>query len=277
MNISINASTPNVNNETQGPHSKQASFSTEYSLSKQEQDGAPQLDKPAPATWPGANTMMSNIGKIMLLLTQVGIALRDQQREQTKIHHDASVLELEKSADLMRDQATTAFVTAAISFAVSVGLSVIGMKAQSKANVKNSEANRASTNLSNSQAAINKIKHQPQPLNRQDTKAITNHQAKQDQLITLQNSAANANFKSTAISQSIMPMGQVVSGIGQGVQSTLQAEQKETEAVGQHHQKASDLASQDYQEMEKLRGSLVSSLKEIVSLMNEAVKTATHV
>ncbi|MGR6872160.1 hypothetical protein ACU6U9_07615 [Pseudomonas sp. HK3] len=240
-------------------------------------NGKPNIEQPEPPTWPGANGMMSGIGEIMLLLAKVGIALRDQQREQTKIHHDSAVHALKESASLTRDQATAAFVTAIVSFAFSVGLSAMGIRAQKTSNTQMAQANNLNKQASALQPKADAIKLQHGPHTQADTKVLSQVNTMKESASALQAKGGMSSAYATTYSQSIMASGQVISGVGQGVNLTMEAEKKETEAVSQTHQKASDLASQDYQEMEKFRSNLVSSLKEIVNLMNEIVKTTTQV
>jgi hypothetical protein len=240
---------------------------------KQTANSKPSIEKPAPATWPGVNSMLTGIGEIMLLLAKVGIALRDQQREQTKLHHDSAVQALEKSAEHVRDQAKTAFITAAVSFGFSVGLSAMSIRSQVKSNTSMSSAQK----IDNKVLALKSEQGQLQSTQTSLAQSQKNISNLESQSIKLKNSGGMSNTYATTYSQSIMASSQIIGGVGQGVQSLSQAKEKESDAISQTHQKASDLASQDYQEMEKFRSNLVGSLKEIVNLMNEIVKTTTQV
>ena len=241
----------------------------------------PSIEKPDAPTWPGANSMMSNIGEIMLLLAKVGIALRDQQREQTKLHHDSAVSALEKSAEHTREQAKAAFITAAVSFVVSVGMAGMGLRAQKASNAQMSKAYQLDKQATQLKSEMGRLQQKQGALNKAETEIMGKANAKvsslQDDAMAAQLQGGWKTTVATNYSQGIMASGQIIGGVGQGAQQLIEAESKEMEAVSQTHQKASDLASQDYQEMEKFRGNIVNSLKEIVNMLNEIVKTTTQV
>lgn len=222
--------------------------------------GGPSLETPLPSHWHDAGDVLSDLGTIMVLLMRLGIELRESKRMTVKMQHDMAIHEMMKGAQELKKAAVATMTGAALSLGVSVVMAGASMKMQVNSAKSNYEVKVAEKKFGATDAA------------KFDSTTGVGGILKEKM-----DKAAKAEGKAQALQHSMMGVSTAVNSFSQGVATIYQAEKAVHDAVAEEHRKVSDLASQDYQHFQDFFKDTYSLLQGIISEMNQAVKSATHV